>query len=84
MPSGICGGCGRETNSATSNWWNTRENRPTECYVAWVDGKPVKGCGYDKLDRTDRYSPVHFADQILKGSAQILTLKKGRKSEKKI
>lgn len=66
MPSGICKGCGRITNSTTSNWWFTKDFQPTECYVAWVDGKPVKGCGYDKLDKKDKYSPIHFANSILK------------------
>ncbi len=62
MPSGKCLGCGRLTNSTTSNWWDTDDHHPTKCYVAWEeDGKPVKGCGYDKADSLEK----HFADSIL-------------------
>lgn len=45
MPVGKCGGCGRITNSTTSNWWELKHwGKPTHCYAAFVDGKWVKGC----------------------------------------
>ena len=49
MPTGICKGCGKTTNSATSNWWMTKNFEPTKCYVAFEDDVPVKGCGYNDL-----------------------------------
>ncbi len=65
MPAEKCKGCGRMTNSTTSNWWDTDDHHPTKCYVAWgEDGKPVKGCGYDKL--AERDFDRYFADSILK------------------
>ena len=68
MPSGICGGCSRITNSTTSDWWFTAtRDHATECYAAFVDGKWVKGCAYDKLDRREKYSPIHFADSLING-----------------
>lgn len=72
MPYGICKGCGRATNSTLSNWWDTdTKDHATECYAAWeegiagLSGKWVKGCAYDKLDRSDKNSPIHFADKII-------------------
>lgn len=65
MPSAICKSCGRETNSACSNYWNVRPvGEVTECYAAWEYGKYVKGCAYDKLDDS-KYSPKHFADHLI-------------------
>lgn len=51
MAIGICQGCGKQTNSAVSNWIDGRERdpeKPIECYAAYVDGKWVKGCAYHK------------------------------------
>ena len=48
MPIATCIGCGRTTNSATSNYWSTTEivsKTPkelmvvTQCCAAFVDGK---------------------------------------------
>lgn len=64
MPAEICKGCGRMTNSTTSNWWLTKDHHPTKCYVAWDDkDNPVKGCGYDEIDNP---YDKHFADYLLK------------------
>ena len=66
MPSGICIGCNRVTNSTLSNWWFTDTfDHATECYASFVDGRWVKGCAYDKLDRSNKYSPIHLADQVI-------------------
>lgn len=49
MPSGICKGCGKITNSAVSNWWSEKPEGigvPTKCWAAFVDGKWERGCGY--------------------------------------
>jgi hypothetical protein len=46
----ICATCGKITNTAVSNYWDNRGGKATECYAAYVDGKWVKGCGYDKAD----------------------------------
>ena len=51
MSVGTCQGCGRVTNSAVSNWIDSRERnpeKPMECYAAYVDGVWVKGCAYHK------------------------------------
>lgn len=65
MPVGPCGGCGRETNSAVSNWWLTKDLKPTKCAVAWEeDGTAVRGCGYD----TASAHMKAFADEMIKGS----------------
>ena len=59
MPSGKCRTCGRMTNSVTSNWWKVvprsyydnypkEEGFATECYLAWDENVPVRGCAYNK------------------------------------
>jgi hypothetical protein len=63
MPSAICKGCGRQTNSTTSNYWDTKDREPTKCYVAWENSKPVKGCAYDKLEEFT--FEKNFADEVL-------------------
>lgn len=59
MPIATCTGCGRKTNSATSNYCADTEmdgKTPkeifvtTQCYVAFVDGKWVEGCVYNKIE----------------------------------
>ena len=68
MSSGICKGCNRLTNSTLSDWWFTdTRDHATKCYAAFVDNKWVKGCAYDTLDRSDKYSPIHFVDKVLDG-----------------
>lgn len=58
-----CNGCGRTTNSATSNYALDTEidgktpkecGVATQCYAAFVDGKWVKGCSYGCLDPAAR------------------------------
>lgn len=72
MSAGICKGCGRMTNSTTSNWWSTKDRKPTKCYVAWDDnGYPVKGCGYNDID--DPFDK-HFADHVIRGGKKDETL----------
>ena len=44
MPTAKCKKCGGFTNSTTSNYWDTKDNIPTECYAKWVKGKWIKGC----------------------------------------
>ncbi len=79
MPSGKCRGCGKTTNSATSNWWlhgllpksyftnyPKEEGFSTECYLAWDEnGTPVRGCGYSMCDP---YMKKYVDDFIKKGS----------------
>ncbi|MCW7076412.1 MAG: hypothetical protein OCU18_03860 [Candidatus Syntrophoarchaeum sp.] len=43
-----CEGCGRQTNSACSEY--NQNDPPTSCHAAFVDGKWVKGCGFEKAD----------------------------------
>lgn len=51
MPTGKCKGCGKLTNSATSNWWFAKNFEPTECYMAFDEkNNPVKGCAFEKAD----------------------------------
>lgn len=48
MPTGRCKGCGRLTNSATSNWWDNPDHEATKCYMAFNENnEPVKGCDYE-------------------------------------
>lgn len=62
MPSAICKGCGRATNSTVSNyWWCEPDKRPTECYSAYVDGKWVEGCAYNRITGFDKY----FATKLI-------------------
>jgi len=49
MPTAICQGCGRITNSATSNWWFTNDKIPTKCFIAWEENVAVRGCAFDEL-----------------------------------
>ena len=44
MPTTNCKKCGGLTNSTTSNYWDTKDNIPTECYAKFVKGGWVKGC----------------------------------------
>jgi len=58
MPRTTCTGCGRVTNSATSNYCSNKEvdsETPkemfvaTQCYAAFVMGRWVKGCVYNDI-----------------------------------
>ena len=48
-----CLGCGGKTNTTVCNWLVYADKKPRVCYVLWVDGKPEKGCGYEKLIRNN-------------------------------
>lgn len=63
MPVTKCEGCGRTTNSATSNYWSCTEidnetakefGVATQCYVSFVMGLWVKGCVYDDICSMER------------------------------
>jgi len=69
MPMGPCGGCGKITNSTTSNWWLTNDLKPTECYAAYVDNKWVKGCAYEKIVGNIYMQP--WIDDVLKNEVTI-------------
>ena len=45
----VCANCGRTTNTAVCDWIENTDGKADTCYAAWVDGKWVKGCGYDKI-----------------------------------
>lgn len=67
MPTGTCSGCGRLTNSTTSNCWESEGKEwvcATECYAAYDGKKWVKGCAYDKLSK-DNFL-LTFANSVLK------------------
>lgn len=50
MPAIPCA-CGGVTNTAVSEHLMLFEdNKATECYAKWVDGKWVPGCGYHHAD----------------------------------
>lgn len=49
MPTTTCKGCGRITNSATSNWWLTDDFIPTKCFIAWEGNIAVQGCAFNSL-----------------------------------
>lgn len=69
MPTGLCSGCGRMTNSTTSNWWLTKDYKPTKCVVAWEEnGEAVRGCGYD--DANDHFKA--YADDVIRSSNERL------------
>lgn len=74
MPVATCTGCGRLTNSATSDYWQRMEpdgQTPkevgvvTRCYVAFVGDKTVKGCGYDALVKEDMASKRRVTDKLI-------------------
>jgi len=59
MPTYICKGCGKETNSVCSQF--NRGNPPDFCYAARVGDKWVQGCGFD---RADDFSKAYAASLI--------------------
>jgi len=65
MPAIPCKGCGRTTNTAVSDHLSgTINEEAAECYAAFVDGKWVKGCGYDNaLDFQKSYATKIIANQ---------------------
>ena len=53
MPAIECIKCGGLTNTAVSNWLHPKsreDGKAHECYAKVVNGKWVKGCGYDNCD----------------------------------
>ncbi len=45
--------CGSTTNSAVSEYWNSRsldDGLARGCYAAWVDGQWQRGCLYGQAD----------------------------------
>lgn len=66
MPTATCSGCGRATNSATSNYWQMG-GKPTECYAACVDGKWVEGCA---IDKTDEFI-ADFARRLIRDRSEV-------------
>lgn len=70
MPIGTCVGCGRTTNSATSNWWRTNSDgvgAATECYAAFVNGQWIRGCAYARADPLTK----GFVDKLIKAQKRI-------------
>lgn len=74
MPVTTCTGCGRLTNSSTSDYWQRTEpdgKTPKEvgvvsrCYVAFVNEKPIEGCGYDDLVKENMASKKRVADKLI-------------------
>lgn len=57
----ICAGCGGTTNTATSDWLNSPDDRAVKCYVRWVNRKPEPGCGLETAGFFDK----RFAKTIL-------------------
>lgn len=72
MPTDTCRGCGRITNSATSDYWlnKTSEGKPkefgvaTECYAAFVDGVWVEGCKYDAKNPYHPHKMIGFRPAV--------------------
>ena len=62
MPAINCESCGRKTNSTTSDYWQNHPHKATTCYAAFVDGRWVKGCGFDAADEDVRW----FAIEIIR------------------
>jgi len=57
-----CKGCGKITNTATSDAWHHEDFIARKCYVAWEDdGRAIEGCGYEEADIFDK----EFADKLL-------------------
>lgn len=66
MPSAECTNCGKVTNSATSDYWSPDKKEigvVTKCYAAFVDGKWVKGCCYERLEPHKKAT----MDKLIKG-----------------
>jgi len=55
------------TNTACSDAY---ESKPlgiaTKCYMAWVNGKWVKGCGYDSLSKQEKRIYYHHFEPLEK------------------
>ncbi len=71
----ICKGCGGTTNTTTCDWVSHKDRLPRKCYVKWVNGKPVKGCGYDEYKQKTLKNPNKYTMSDLKFYSDIL--KKG-------
>lgn len=80
MPVTTCTGCGRLTNSATSNYWQRMEpdgktpkevGEVTRCYVAFEGDKTVMGCGYKALEAEDMASKKRVADKLISGEIDV-------------
>jgi hypothetical protein len=52
MSDKICANCGRLTNTAVCQWTDPirPDKKANKCYVAFENGKWVKGCAYDEAD----------------------------------
>lgn len=62
----ICKNCGGTTNTTTCKWSIVDNDIVTDnCFVKWVDDKPVKGCSYDKV--TNKWYKKWLDDIIKKG-----------------
>jgi len=46
----ICRNCGYTTNSALSEWVNSKDGKADACYARLVGNKWEEGCGYNKGD----------------------------------
>jgi len=64
MPTAICSGCKRQTNSVCSHYDYSKKTAEY-CYAAWDNGddgdnKWVKGCGFDKADDFSKAYAMHL------------------------
>ena len=50
MPEITCRNCGHTTNTALSDWVNSKDGKADACYARLVGNKWEEGCGYNKGD----------------------------------
>lgn len=50
MPAVICRNCGQITNTALSDWINSKDEKADTCYARLSKNKWEKGCCYDNGD----------------------------------
>ena len=59
MPIVTCRGCGHTTNTALSDWVNSKDGKADSCYARLVENKWEEWCGYSNGD--------NFIKQYVKG-----------------
>lgn len=73
MPEATCK-CGRLTNSATSNYWDSDDGKPTQCYAAY-DSKNgwVEGCSLHRADSfTKKFAQALINNEVPKTTLEII------------
>lgn len=68
MPTITCRCCGHTTNTALSDWVNSKDDKADVCYARLVDNKWEEGCGYGK---GDNFIKKYVKDLVRKDTAAL-------------